>query len=1058
MRILLIVSVFFLLHFQGNAQKTYAITGKISDQSNILLKGVVVFSRGTSQEAISTEDGMFSLNVLSGTDSINFSHNGFEPLTIVLHDDSVINVKLYPVIKALEEIELNTGYSRVPRERSTGSFSFVDNALFNQQVSTDILSRLEATANGLTIDRISNDGKPMIRGLSTIQGPKEVLVILNNFPYEGDILNINPNEVESITLLKDAAATSIWGTKAGNGVIVITTRKGKFRQPVSVDVNSNITISDKPDLYYLNRIRSSDVIDIEKMLFQNSFGFSDTSSQQKPPFSPVYEILFAARSGMLSAGEASARVDALRQFELRDQFNEFVYKRAVSQQYSVSSGGGSDNFSWRLFAGYDNNIGNTSSSYRRMNLSWDNTLRPFRQLEITTAIHYTQSATRSGIPGYGQISAYQGKLWPYARLADENGDPVPLTKDIRATYADTAGGGKLLDWKYYPLDDYRHAVAKNDVQDILINAGLKYIILNGLDIEVKYQYEKQVAYNRTLNDEASYYARNLVNQYSSIDNGIVQYGIPRGGILDLSQSALVSHGLRSQLNYSRNFAAHRVSALAGAELRQNQTAANGQRLYGYDDSKTTFGYVDYFSQTYTNFINGDRTSAQNSDFIHELLNRFVSLYANFSYTYRDKYTLSGSARRDASNLFGVATNDKWKPLWSTGIAWNISKESFYQSKILPFLKLRATYGFSGNVDPNRPAVTTISFTGTSGLTNRPYSDFQSYFNPGLTWETSGQMNIGLDFKIANLVDGSIDYYHKRNSNLFGQSELDYTTGIVNIIRNVASSTGKGLDVQILSKNINRKFKWNSNLNFSYNTDKVSNYHLFSDQGKDFLGAVNISGIKGKPVYSVYSYQWAGLDPATGDPQGYDANKQVTKDYYNLIETTTINQLVYHGPALPKIFGSFGNTFEYGSLAVSIGIIYKFGHFLRNESISYSSLYTSWGGHGDYYKRWIKSGDELFTHVPSMIFPAEGSRDDFYSNTSPLIERADHIRLQYINIGYNLRQPVFKKSAYKNATVYFNAGNVGVLWRANKSGIDPEYKGGDQLPPPLTLSIGLRASF
>lgn len=1059
MRRLIFFLYFFVIYFFANGQSTLRLRGKINDQSGNPISDAYINAAKTGQQATTNEAGFFSIPVKTGGDSLRINHTAYNTLVVFVNNDTSINITLTLLVKELEEIELNTGYSRTPRERATGSFSFVNNKVFNQQVSTDIISRLEATANGLTIDRISNNGKPMIRGLSTIQGPKDVLIILNNFPYEGDLLNINPNEVESITLLKDAAAASIWGAKAGNGVIVITTKNANYNRPLSVSINSNLTLTVLPDFNYLPQMESTDVIDVETMLFEKGFLFADTSTLLKTAFSPVYEILFRKRNGTITAEEAKRQIDQLRTADIRDEYKKHFYSRAFNQQYSLSLQGGNENFGWTAFAGYDKNISYTSSEYSRLNLNWENRLRPIRNLEISSGIHYTSSHTSSGKPALGEIIAAKGSVWPYARFADENNEPIALTKDYRQAFTDTAGKPYLLNWNYYPLNDYRSAKATSSLEDILLNIGLKYVILNGLDIDIKYQLEKQINQGQTLNNIESYYSRNIINLYTSAANGLITYGIPKGGILDISLQTLVSQSGRAQLNFNKTYGHHQLDIIGGTEIREIRTKGNGNRLYGYDDSKTTFGYVDYFSQTLTNFITGANTSAPNTDFIYEGLNRFVSFYGNLSYTFRRKYTFTASGRRDASNLFGVTTNDKWKPLWSAGLGWDISREDLNKISWLPLLRLRATWGYSGNVDPNKPAVTTISYSGTSSIINLPYSDFKSYYNPDLTWETSGQMNIGFDFKAGKILEGSIDYYLKKNRNLFGQTSLDYSTGIVNIIKNVASSRGQGIDFRLASTNINNVLKWTTTLNWSYNTDKVTDYLLLTEDAGNFVGPVEVVGQKGKPVYSVYAYRWAGLDPLNGNPRGLDVNKQPSSDYSALTgPDVKISDLVYYGNALPTIFGSLDNSFSFRSLSLSVGIVYKFGYYFRRTSIMYAALYDHWDGHSDFYKRWQQPGDEEKTDIPSMAYPLSASRDDFFANSEPLVERGDHIRLQYINLGYSIQSKNFSKLSFKSVQVYVNAANPGIIWKANKQGIDPEYQGAMRMPPAPAFSIGIRTSF
>jgi len=224
------------------------------------------------------------------------------PIQIYIKDDP----------KTLKEVIISTGYQELPKERSTGSFTKIDNELFNQQVSTDILSRLENVANSVSVDRTSSAAGIMIRGLSTIQGISTPLIVLDNFPYEGDINNINPNDVESITILKDAAAASIWGTKAGNGVIVITTKKGRYNQPLTIDFTSNLTTGTKPSLSNLRQMSSADYISVEKMLFSNGYYDNLISDPSHPALSPVVELLLANRNGSINTSQLNTQINQLQ--------------------------------------------------------------------------------------------------------------------------------------------------------------------------------------------------------------------------------------------------------------------------------------------------------------------------------------------------------------------------------------------------------------------------------------------------------------------------------------------------------------------------------------------------------------------------------------------------------------------------------------------------------------------------------------------------------------------------------------------------------------------------
>ncbi|GAB3832876.1 hypothetical protein GCM10028895_51190 [Pontibacter rugosus] len=332
---------------------------------------------------------------------------------------------------------------------------------------------------------------------------------------------------------------------------------------------------------------------------------------------------------------------------------------------------------WNLSAGYDRNQSPLDASYSRATLRLNHTLRPTKSLTLTTSAAYARQESTSGKPGYGQVAPGANDLFPYARLADEAGNPLPLVRDYRQAYKDTAGGGRLLDWNYYPLTDYRHTPETSALQDVLLHAGLHYTWQHGLSAEVRYQHQRQHTEGRLLQDEDSYYARNLVNRYTQLDpaTGTWHYRVPPGGILDVSGSLLASHNLRGQLNFDRTWKSHSLAVIAGTELRDTRTTGQASRLYGYDEEILTFGSVDH-TTPYPDFVSGRTSFIPDRRDVDETLSRFVSQYANAAYTFREKYTLTASARRDASNLFGLHTNDLWNPLWSAGLGWDISRESF----------------------------------------------------------------------------------------------------------------------------------------------------------------------------------------------------------------------------------------------------------------------------------------------------------------------------------------------------------------------------------------------
>lgn len=1058
-----------LMSFSNHAlsQQFKNLAGKLVTEGNepVANATIILKSNGTISE--SDKKGNFALAFNGNADTLIITHIGYASMNIPVSSSThfPLSIALSRKENIMEEVVLNTGYQQLPKERATGAFTQIDNATLNQQVSTDIISILPAIANGLSEGRKTNQGnystsgQILIRGLSTINGPASPLIILDNFPYEGNIENINPNDVESITLLKDAAAASIWGARAGNGVIVITTKKGRFNQKMKVELNTNVKITGKPDLFYDKSISSSDLVNVEQFLFDQGYNFSDTLSDAHTPFSPVYEILFKQRNGIISAADANSQLNVLRNHDVRNDFDKYVYNPGAEQQYAINLKGGSDNMAWLLSGGLDKDLDVLSAGYNRLTLRSENSIKLTKRLQMNTSLYFTESKSTSGKNGYGSITTSNGGLPIYTELVNPNGSPATLAKDYRQSYVDTAGEGQLLDWNYYPLTDYKHSYSITDVQDLTGNFSLSYLIFKGLSANMEYQYERQVSTGNNINDVDSYFARNLINSFYQPD-GPDNFPVPIGGILDVSNTTVTSNNIRGQLTFNKSWHNNEIDAIAGSEIKQLITDGSSYRMYGYNSDILTTTPVDLVN-TYNSFVTGYGMNIPDNSGITKTNNRFVSFFGNGSYTYQKKYTVSISGRRDASNIFGVNTNDKWNPLWSAGTSWLLSNENFYHFDMFPFLKIRATYGVSGNIDPSLTAVTTLSYISTSPYTMLPFAQVDNFYNPDLSWEKNRQLNIGVDFStIQNRVSGSIDYYIKRGVDLYGPSPLDYTAGlgILYIEKNAADMIAKGMDIELNSLNVTRKIRWTSNLNLSIYHDKVTSYYLSDTNGSDFIGdGINITGIVGKPVNSVLSYKWAGLDPQTGAPRGYLDGK-VSEDYNDIIYGgTSISDLVYSGPALPTVFGSLGNTVSYKGFSLIVRFTFKFGNYFEKTSINYSTLFSSLTGSSDYSKRWKNPGDEKFTNVPSMVYPADDARDQFYNGSEAMVEKGDNIRLQYITLSYDISKERFKKLPFTNIRLYCNINDLGIIWRANKDGLDPDYTIGS-IPPSKNIALGARVNF
>jgi hypothetical protein len=297
---------------------------------------------------------------------------------------------------------------------------------------------------------------------------------------------------------------------------------------------------------------------------------------------------------------------------------------------------------------------------------------------------------------------------------------------------------------------------------------------------------------------------------------------------------------------------------------------------------------------------------------------------------------------------------------------------------------------------------------------------------------------------------------RKGTDLIGNSPLDPTTGANTFRGNTADMKGKGVDIVLRSKNINKRFKWATTFLFSYAADKVTTYKVQQSANWYYCDPRFISPIPGKPLYAIYSFKWMGLDPQNGDPQGY-FNKQVSKDYNAIIYSSELSDLTYKGPANPTYFGSLRNNVSYKQLELSFTITWKLGYYFRRNSINYYNLFNGPSpGHSDYVSRWQHPGDEEFTTVPSMQYNASSIRSTFYAYSDVLIERGDHIRLQDIQLSYQLNKNDVRWLPMNQFRFYVYANNMGILWKANHKGIDPDYVLG--IPNPRTIAAGLRIDF
>lgn len=1051
----------FMVNAQTASEQQKVSGYVLSKQTGVGIPEVVVRLLETSIVTKTDSTGYFELTPTPHSSQISVSHIGYKAEKLDLASATfplrIFLEKGYHT--ALQEVNVvvNTGYQTIPKERATGSFSHVDNEMLNRSVSPDILSRIENLVPGIVFNKgdAARTDAFLIRGRSTIAAEASPLIILNDFPYDGEISNINPNDVESVTLLKDAAAASIWGARAGNGVIVITTKKGR-RESSDIQVNSSLTVADRPNLLTTNLISSPDRIDLERFLFDsgryNAAQNPTTLGHRATAIPEAVELMIA------NPADLDARLQKLAEHSVLNDFSRYFYRPAVKQQYSVNASGGKDRIRYYFSAGLDNNTGQlVGENDRRVSIRALNTYQIMSKLSMDVGVNFIDVQEQRGKnDGVTTSATAQFSLSPYSRLADHEGKGRAVYVPRRKGYVDTVGGGYLTDWNYRPLDEISNESHTVNRRDYLVNIGLNYKLWKGVELMAKYQYQNQLVKSEDLFKEQSFYARNNYNDYAQINRttGEVSYPFPKGAILWRRFGTTTGHQGRAQANYEGGWNEKNVlTALGGFEIRKLTTQNNRFQNLGYNE--LTGNMINIINtETFYRRNSAAGTSRVPLTNTHdETYDHFISYFANAAYTYDKRYTLSGSLRKDEANLFGLNENQKGTPLWSLGVAWDIKNEQFFTKVPLSMLKFRLAYGVNGNIARNASAISTMSLY-VGGQNHRlPAGMLNSMANRNLSWERVKQLNLGLDFSTSDQrLSGTIEFYRKNATKLLAQSPVDPTYGVSSMYLNVADMGGSGWDLQIQSKNLDRSLRWFTNYIYSYTYSKIKKYLIPSAvTGRTYLPITLSNPMVGKPLFSVFAFAWEGLDPETGSPRGR-LNDEISMDYGGLYNRTSLEDMEFFGTAQPVHYGAIRNTFSFKDFELSFNISFKMGYFFRRTSVSYTAMYANNNGHSDYAKRWQNPGDEIYTDVPSRTYPAVSNRDLFYLNSAVLVEPADHIRLEDFNLAYTLRNILVAKSA----RFFVYGSNLGVLWVRNKKSIDPYFNGTPTSRP--SFSFGAQISF
>lgn len=1024
------------------------LKGRVTDSAGKPLQGVSVYvirDKKFQGLALSDAKGAFSIAMeIRQGDLLSFSFVGFQSRNVAVNEQSTfLDIVLKEVVMDLSAVDVtavNTGYQRIRPEQSTGAVSKITTKEYESRISTDFLSGLVNKLPGLMINNDvqfssningvqSSNSLFNVRGISTISGNQDPLIVVDGYPTELTLGMINPNEIESVTILKDAAAATIYGVRASNGVIVIE-RKQAIAGKARFNFRATTGITPKEDYTRYRWAADGSAINIAYNQDRYKTSVDETSwsklrNAYGAGYVPVYYTMAQQAATIIAPYQAEKQYQEMSDYNNAADYGHLFLRPAVTQTYNLNISGGNSSALYYITANYTGNrqqqINNNNGQFL---LSARTTLSLSKRLSLELTTDY-QEDRRQGAP----VPAIN-TLNPYERLQDAKGAPLPVYTQSRINpyYNDVIMAKGFQDHLYYPLIDVEEIGDRNRTANNRITANFTYKLGSGFNFRFGGIYENSRTDMRHYATEKSSQARQYVNSYTTVDpSGTLVYNIPQGGFLQQQTSSTTGYTLRAQLNYDKKLGKdHSLNGILGLEARDVVDQLGSAAYFGYNDQTLLQQPVNYDIIT-TDFSNPliSPTAVNYASLFNQQYadNRYVSGFTNIVYSFRNTYSITASARIDQSNLFGTNPRYRYKPLWSVGAAWNIHKEEFMQS--LPWirqLKLRIAEGINGNVAKMAlPRVIAKSISNSYTVPASAALTRYSFANSALRWEQTNNFNAGLDFSIFKSIAGSIDYYNKRSTDLLSNTQINPSIGNQALI-NTASINNQGLEFSLHADWITHPgFNWNTGLVLARNTSKV--LKVYQDL-TFYPPRLNEAGyLEGYPLGTLFAYRWAGVDN-TGVPLIKDDKGKVysttAPDISSVIVSETAGVIRYMGTTIPAINAGLSNRLDVGNFYFYCMINY-YGGFKVLVPRPNPADVRPLSGTGSY---WKQPGDELHSDVISLAAFASTYPSNVYKYADAYVVNGDYLSLGDITASYNFgNSQVFRKAGFTQFELKLQASNV-----------------------------------
>ena len=1038
---------------QQPANTRTLIRGMVVDQLGQPLIGVSVVVKGTTTGISTDAEGRFELNVeLSPETVLVFSYVGKHPYEVVIGTQRDMHIVLHDEILTTGDV-IVTGYYSLPKERSAGSFTSVEGEQLTMKANTSVLERLAGLVPGLTVNPAGDD-KLLLRGANSINSNRAPLFVVDGMPIELSELEstVSAEDIQIVNVLKDASATSIWGVRASNGVIVLSTKRGRMMadQETTVNYSGTFQVRGRPDFDYLNNMNARDYVDfaIKQAQYAPELGGTGVMT-------PVERIY---KDDSLSDVQKEAEYEKLRNSDNTAQIRKYLYQPRFIQQHNVSVSGGSEKASFFISANYrhtrPDRVGQTEDRLI-FNAKNDVRLLEWAKFSFDANVMYDDSKSKYTPDVVGMV--------PYELLRDEStGENLSQTHMFysdgnMARIDGELDARKMMTYRFRMLDELDRQTNRSKVLHARVQAKLTLDLFKGMQFASSIQYQRGSGLSTRLDHENSYKVLDMIAQYTPLS--ATKSMIPAGGRMDKTHSFSNEWVARNQFDYNVTIDGnHNITALLGTEVRKRDTETDNRVLWGYTESPfVTYANLDQamlisgVGSTITAPDSGANKMMSESQFGNGIVRetpRFFSLYGNFAYDFKNLYALNASIRIDQANTFG--TGVRWKPVWSVGGLWNLSQEDFFRSNTFDRLALRVSYGITGMV-PNTNHGGPYDLI-AKGTTSNLYYDqpdpivsLISPANHNLEWERTRSLNFGADYAILNgRIRGSLDVYFKKTSGLIAPMTMDPTLGFQSMDVNLADMKNSGVELSVNSRNIAvSDFQWETAFNFSYNKNTVLNVYNAPLIG-NYVSTYMPVFVKDRPAYALYSFRYAGLDDQ-GEPMVYDTNGEKTAAMIS-----DVDALVYSGTAQPPFSGGMTNTFRYRNFTFEFQILYNLGHKMRRDvprvNASSRVLYNQTSGndspwinpiHNDYKYAWTPENTD--TDIPRWSPTGSRTTSEYYPAADVNIVSASYISLNDITLSYSLPAKVTDRLGLKSCTVSAQVHDP-LIWTRNNDGIDPRYMG------------------